>query len=105
MLFSTKDIKSGKFGVIFECENEECAIDEVICLFKSGKRSGFTDNPRRFDLYKIGGFNSSTGVLISETPKRLGNFFDFKYQAIEQIRADQLEDSQVSLENAPVVKV
>lgn len=90
MLFSIKDDKRMKFGSLFECENAQTAIREVVTVFMQCQNAFFTKFPSHFSLYKIGEMNYSTGSIISQTPELVVNLLKCKEMAMDEVKKNMV---------------
>ena len=63
MLFSFRDVKTEKFGVLFEAVTFEDAVRSFCTLLKSGSNSLICQYPDDFILYHIGEFDIDSGLL------------------------------------------
>lgn len=91
MLFSIKDDKSNKFGSLFESENAQTAIREVVTVFMRGNNAFFTQFPSHFSLYKIGEMDYSTGAITPQTPSLVINLLNCKQMAMEEIQKNMVK--------------
>lgn len=86
MLFSIKDDKSKKFGSLFECENSDTAIREVVTVFMTGQNAFFTKFPSHFTLYKVGEYDNATGLITAQTPLAVINLLSCKEMALQEVQ-------------------
>lgn len=70
-VYSVLDTKVGSFGLPFFCLHDALA-KRIVCEACADERTTLAKYPSDFVLMRIGGFDQSTGGLLSETPVNLG---------------------------------
>lgn len=63
-IFTVYDKIAREYGQLFTLKNEELAIEEITTLFRNGVKCGYTDNPSRFALFRLGSFNTDDGLVV-----------------------------------------
>ena len=95
MLISLKDNAKGEFTAPMLVSSEEDAKRSFILCFMNGQNSMVAQFPSQFDLYEVGDFDLSTGIMRPINPRFIINGLTAKMEAIRTVESNQLcvEDS------------
>lgn len=91
MLISLKDKTTGKFGAPILCATEDEARRNLVMVFLSGEKSMITTFPSHYQLYSVGDFDVTDGILTPVAPKFIIDGITAKKLALEEIQAQQLD--------------
>lgn len=62
-IFTVYDKIAKEYGQLFTLKNDELAIEEITTLFRNGVKCGYTDNPSRYALFRLGSCNKESGLI------------------------------------------
>lgn len=91
MLISLKDCAKGEFTAPMLVASDDEAKRTMIMLFMNGQDSMVTRFPSQFQLYDVGDFTISDGILTPTAPRFIIDGLTAKNEAIKTIQSSQLE--------------